>query len=262
MASRHQTQLLPVLLAIFTGFGLSMGLPTVGQTQSSSQQTQHISLDFKLPKRGAPSSTAGGASRSFCVTGKTPLTVITPSTTLGLTTAARPTFFLYVPRTLAKSAEFVLRDTDENDVYRATVALAGTPGVVSITLPDSAPALEVNKDYRWFFSMICRPGDRLEDVFVSAWVQRVPLEQTVATALQRATLRDRPGILAEAGLWYDTLTALAELRQKSPNDAALTQNWTTLLQSVGLQQVSTEPLLPQNGLKWLEEVKETGNLSN
>lgn len=256
MAGRHRIRLLSVLLAISTGSGLSLGLPFVEQAQSrqaqfNGQQAQQISLNFKPPKRGAPSATTGGASRSFCVTGKTPLTVLTPSTALGLTTAAHPTFFLYVPKTAAKSAEFVLRDTDENDVYRATVALAGTPGIVSITLPNSAPVLEVNKDYRWFFSMICRPGDRLEDVFVSAWVQRVPLDRAVATALQKATQRDRPNILAGAGLWYDTLTALAELRQKNPNDAALTQDWTTLLQSVGLKQISDEPLVPQNGLKWL-----------
>lgn len=206
---------------------------------------------FKPPDRGAPTNTAGGATRgsSFCVTGKTPLTVLVPSSRIGLTVAARPTFFVYVPPTSAKTAEFVLQDDKDNDIYRTTVELTGTPGVVSLALPATAPALAVGKDYLWYFSIVCQPKDRLEDVFVSAWVQRVQPTKTVTDALKRASARDRPNVYAQASLWYDTLSSLAELRRSNPNDARLTSDWTQLLNFVGLNKVSREPLSRQSSLK-------------
>jgi hypothetical protein len=203
---------------------------------------------FKPPNRGAPSNTAGGATRgsSFCATGKTPLTVLVPSSRIGLTVAARPTFFVYVPPTSAKTAEFVLQDDKDNDIYRTTIDLTGTPGITSLSLPATAPALEVGKDYLWYFSLVCQPKDRLEDVFVSAWVQRVQPTKTVTDALKRVSARDRPNVYAQASLWYDTLSSLAELRRNNPNDARLTSDWTQLLNFVGLKQVSREPLSKQS----------------
>lgn len=230
----------------------ALTIPNLASPAAAQQPSQlrsapiKLSLNFKVPKRGAPTITAGGASRSFCLAGRTPLTILTPNTNLGLTTSARPSFFVYVPKTAAKSAEFVLKDSSDEDIYRATVPLSGTPGVISLRLPDTAPALQVNKSYRWFFSMVCRPGDRLEDVFVGAWVQRSQPDAALARAIKRATPKELPAIYAEAGYWYDTLTTLADLRRNNPKDQTLAQDWQKLLQSVGLNQVSNAPLGSQS----------------
>ena len=206
---------------------------------------------FKPPKRGTPATTAGGATRgnSFCVTGKTPLTVLVPSSRIGLTMRARPTFFVYVPPTSAKSAEFVLQDDQDNDVYRTTVELSGTPGVVSLSLPETAPALKVDQDYLWYFSVVCQPNDRLKDVFVSAWVQRVKPDKKVTDSLKRAIPRDRPAIYADASLWYDTISSLADLRRSNSRDTTLTNEWSELLDFVGLKKIAKEPLSKQPSLK-------------
>jgi hypothetical protein len=225
---------------------LSLALIVVSSGLIPAAQAQ-----FKPPNRGAPSNTAGGATRgnSFCVTGKTPLTVLVPSSHIGLTTTAHPTFFVYVPPTSAKSAEFVLQDAKDNDIYRTTVELTGTPGIVSLSLPETAPPLEMGKDYLWYFSIVCQPKDRLEDVFVSAWVQRVQPTKAVVDTLKRVAPRDRPGVYAKASYWYDTLSTLAELRRSKPNDASLNSDWTQLLNSVGLSKVAKEPLSQQPSLK-------------
>lgn len=205
---------------------------------------------FKPPKRGAPATTAGGATRgNICVKGKTPLTILVPSSGIGLTMTARPTFLAYVPLTSAKSAEFVLQDDKDNDIYRTTVELSGTPGVVSLRLPETAPPLKVGKDYLWYFSLVCQPNDRLKDVFVSAWVQRIKPDKTVTETLKRVTLRDRPAVYAEASLWYDTVSSLAELRRSNYRDSTLTNEWVELLDFVGLRNVAREPLSKQSSLK-------------
>jgi hypothetical protein len=41
--------------------------------------------------------------------------------------------------------------------------------------------------------------------------------------------RDRTAIYATSGIWYDSLATLAELRQKRLDDAALKNDWQSLL---------------------------------
>lgn len=197
---------------------------------------------FKPPNRGAPMTTAGGASRSSCVQGGQSLTLLVPDSTLGLTLSAHPSFFVYVPPSQAKSAEFVIKDAADNDVYRATVPLSSKAGIVSLKLPQNAPGLEVGKDYRWYFSMVCRPGDRLEDVFVSAWIQRVTPDAALAKSIQRASLRSRPALYAQSGIWHDTVSSLMELRQGNPKDLTLLADWNTLMRSVGLVDMANMPI--------------------
>ncbi|MDX2098063.1 MAG: DUF928 domain-containing protein [Leptolyngbyaceae cyanobacterium bins.59] len=214
------------------------------ESRPSTLQPTRISLKFRLPRKGAPNvGVVGGATRGQCTTGKTPLMALIPSNRLGLTTETHPTFFLYVPETKATSAELVLKDIKNKDVYRTKVALTGVPGVVSVKLPQNAPALEVDKYYRWYFSMACQPDDRLEDVFVGAWVQRVAPDASLANSLRRARQRDLPRLYAENGIWHDSLAALALLREANPKDTRLAGSWRELLRSVGLNQVSEEPLV-------------------
>jgi hypothetical protein len=220
---------------------------TSAQAQSVAPKLRsfEVSWDFKPPNRDAPQTTAGGASRNgSCVSTAPPLTLLIPETKIGLTTLARPTFLVYLPNTTAKSAEFVLRDINDKDVYRTLIQLPATPGIFRFSLPEQAPGLEVDKDYRWFFSMICRPNDRLEDVFASGWVQRVQPTRKLATALfLNPPSREQVALYAESSYWYDSLALLAELRQKQPNDAELKANWLRMLKSVGLAEVADQPLL-------------------
>ncbi|MEB3337918.1 MAG: DUF928 domain-containing protein, partial [Leptolyngbyaceae bacterium] len=201
------------------------------------QPSQKISLKFKLPKRAAPvAGVVGGATRNFCVAGNLPLATLTPPNRLGLTTGSRPTFYLHVPQTSAKSAELVIKDINNQDVYRTSFPLdRNTSGIMSVQLPESAPPLEVNQYYRWYFSLVCRPSDRLEDVFVSAWVQRIEPDRGLAQALQQTNVRQRASLYAENGVWYDALSSLVQLRRLNPNDPKVTTEWSEFLESVGLE---------------------------
>jgi hypothetical protein len=164
-------------------------------------------------------------------------TALLPSTNIGLTVAANPTLFFHLPQTTAKSAEFVLQDKDGKEVYTTMLNLPGTPGVVSISLAKEKAAsaqLEVGKNYKWHFGIICDHDDQAKNIYLDGSIQRVEPSPDLTNKLHKAAPKDRPSVYAEAGVWYDTVASLAELRQANPNDPKLAEDWTTLLQSVGL----------------------------
>jgi hypothetical protein len=230
MTQRGPSNLLAIVaLTLVTELTLSLTLtaPAVAQ--------------FKPPNLGIPRTTAGGASRSgTCLTEKTALTALVPDTPgrMSLTTQDRPTFFLYLPKTNAQLAEFTIKDVTEKDVFRTTIPISGKSGLLSFQLPNTAPPLEVGKDYQWFFNVICQPSDRLRDAFITAWVRRVNPDQSLTNALKAAAPRQRPNVYAQAGIWQDTLAALTELRQSRPTDTTLNGEWNSLLRSVGLSEIS------------------------
>ncbi|NJR76711.1 MAG: DUF928 domain-containing protein, partial [Scytonema sp. CRU_2_7] len=104
----------------------------------------------------------GGAKRGTCPQFKPELTALVPfnqktSTALdvwGLTTAAHPTFWFYVPlpKNSAYPSEFVLQDEASNPIYQTAIALPDKPGVIGVAVPKSVSPLALNKRYRWFFS--------------------------------------------------------------------------------------------------------------
>jgi hypothetical protein len=238
----------------FVLFGIFLVLPAdigsaaeglVGNTSSAplsiTSDTWHLSQTFRPPNRGAPAQTVGGAARSGCIEEADMLLALTPATTLGLTTSGHPTLFWYVPATNAQTAEILVRDLQENEIYHSVVPVPPS-GIVSFTWPETGAALEVGKTYEWFFSLICQPDDRTQDVFISAGIQRVEVPAELATQLQQASLRDRSHLYATNGIWHDTFAILLELRRSQPNDATLISDWEELLNSAGLNQVIEKPL--------------------
>ncbi|QZZ21285.1 DUF928 domain-containing protein [Leptothermofonsia sichuanensis E412] len=212
-----------------------------------------MATEFKPPRRGIPGRREGGGTRDafICVETKPAnLTALMPQTNFGLTTAAYPRFFWYMPQTRAKFAAFSLYESSENQedkslVYTTTFSISGTPGIASLTLPHQAtlPPLAVGKDHRWSVAIICNPNDRRRDVLVEGWVQRITPDAALSSKLARADAGDRINLYAANGIWFDTLTTLADQRCANPRDTALTSSWTTLMKSVKLDKIAGEPLI-------------------
>lgn len=188
----------------------------------------------------------GGTRGNGCTAGEAPLTALLPGTsTPGLTTAASPTFFFYLPENSAEGAEFVLYDEKSEAIYEKQVTVPTTEGVVSISIPTDpeVPELKVEGNYYWTFALVCNYDDRATDEYVQGQIQRVELSPDLTMEIENASDRDRVALYADAGIWYDTLTTLAQLRRENPTDPLLERNWVDLLQSVGLDKIAREPLL-------------------
>lgn len=196
-------------------------------------------------REGLPGRRVGGGTRGSCPATEKQLTALIPQNNLGLTAAAYPTFFFYVPKTPApKTVEFVLRDEKDSQVYEKTLTVSGASGILSLSLPaGELPPLEIGKNYQWYFSILCDPKNRAEDVSVDGWIQRVEPNPVLAAKLEKAPPDERAALYASADLWHDALVTLAQLRRERPDDSAIAELWTKLLQSVGLDTIVREPLL-------------------
>lgn len=198
----------------------------------------------------------GGARRGMCPVGNPALTALVPLTekptsimnVWGLTTVERPTFWFYTPYAKGSShpADFVLLDEESNSIYRQDIVLPNEPGVISVSLPTTAPKLSVGKQYRWFFNVYCENQKQQAPIYVEGVIQRVNLKPAIAHQLQYAQPRQQVAIYASNGIWHEALTTLAQLRQNNPQDATLQQEWQNLLIFVGLGDIAAKPFVLNN----------------
>ncbi|MBE9037116.1 DUF928 domain-containing protein [aff. Roholtiella sp. LEGE 12411] len=259
MKSNSQSiTLLLILTFSYTSLLSSLTSVLAKPTLPASARSQVVRFAPPPPPPGPPPGgrPTGGASRggslSMCPTVKTQLTALVPFTeepakvknVWGLTTVERPSWLFYVPYTKdsAYPAEFVLQDQESNSIYQKAIALPGRSGVIRVSLPADAPALEVGKQYRWFFSVYCDQQKESPPIYIEGVIQRVNLKQTTVQELDKAEPFKRFVIYAQNGIWYETLTTLAELHQKNPQDTKLQAEWRDLLASIGLDKLATEPI--------------------
>ncbi|MGI2909416.1 DUF928 domain-containing protein [Tolypothrix sp. VBCCA 56010] len=133
----------------------------------------------------------------------------------------RPNLWFYIPykydeKTQLKFAKFALIDEDKRLVTQPPFLfqLPKQPGIVQVKMPIN---LEVNKPYKWFFSIVCDENKPSRNPSVSGWIQRIlpnkagfvvePSEDVLA----RISYRD----IAKRGLWFDAFTRLAEVYQST-----------------------------------------------
>lgn len=200
---------------------------------------------FIPPDRGLPGRREGGGTRGDCAASQIPLTALIPDTNFGKTLQEYPTFFWYVPPIETQAAEFVLMDEDQNEIYYTQFEIEEPGGIISISLPASGevPALELGKDYRWYFALICDVNDRSRDIFAEGWVQRISPDPEFIDELNRIPMSDRPNLYAREGIWFDALMAFVQLRQAEPTNPTVRSDWFTFLESVDLEQLSEQPFI-------------------
>jgi hypothetical protein len=203
---------------------------------------------FQPPQQGVPGRREGGGTRGLdCSTAPTALTALIPQSTMGQTISAKPTFFYYLPVAADKIVEFELADETDKTLYKKSFRMVTSrAGVVSVSLDsdDNSPALEVGKNYQWYFTIKCNAKNYTTDeVLVSGWINRTALAPNLKTELDRSPDRAKLSIFAQQGLWYDYLATLAQLRMESPSDASLAHEWSAVLNSVQLGKIAQEPLV-------------------
>lgn len=161
-------------------------------------------LAYEPPPRGAPGDRTDAGSRDYPHN----FLALIPATNLGLTAIAHPTFWLYLSASLPEDIpfEFVLRDEQQEVVFRTFFQLEKAAGIASFCLPQNSPPLETGKKYQWCF--LCGKISR------HGWVERVAMKPEILVQLETASLRQRVFLFAKDGLWYETLTELVALRGK------------------------------------------------
>ena len=216
------------------------------------------------PDSGTPRGTTGGASRSGTeeairttngssrsniygetavvpASSMTSMLAVMPDSFFGTTLEARPTILVYVPASNAHEAVFSIKDEVKDSVYEMTVPVPTSGGVVAVELPAEAPELTVDQNYQWYLAL--KLDNELEPAspFVDGWIKRIAPSDELAASLDGDRLTEIAA-LGSDGIWYDTAAKLAALQVEQP-DEAITQHWHELLESVGLAEISTVPIV-------------------
>lgn len=190
---------------------------------------------------GKPGNRTSAASRSDkCWQGDVPIPLI-PKVEPQFTASEYPTFFFHVPQNTAQAFEFILEEESSGkQLYKSTFKPVSQSGIININLsqnPNKIP-LEPNKTYNWTFSLVCNTQARDKDMFVEGTIQQMQPDVNLSNQLKIAQPLESATLYAASGFWFDALSTLANLRQKSPSDAALKADWEDLLKSVGLESVA------------------------
>ena len=241
---------------------LAIASPTAFRVDAQSPRTSNQSLptnwDAYEPDGniGSPGRREGGGTRGPCIRDNVnnKVMALVPVNGFGTTTVEYPTFSVYLPPLSPETnpeVEFVLKTEQQKEIYKTKFKINRGAAIISFTLPNrnNLPALELNKNYSWSVTLICNPedvkiGDLSGNKIVSGVIRRVTPNANAQRELATAkTLRDRVIIYAKAGIWYDALSNLAELRRLNPNDPIVVNDWQQLLQSVGMEKLAQEPIL-------------------
>lgn len=198
------------------------------------------------PSQGNPDARRGTINKSGCPARNPPMTSLLPKSdgtgVGGKTVAQQPVLWFYTPyiRSDNLSAEFILMDENNRQVYSTAVRFPEKPGVMSVQIPAAIASLELNKRYRWAFQVKCSTPP----IQVEGWVQRVMLAPSVMKQIQTAKQpQQRAALYLNNDIWFDGLTALAERKAGSQNAAVLSA-WISLLNQVELSDIASQPIAP------------------
>ncbi|MGB3202738.1 MAG: DUF928 domain-containing protein [Nodosilinea sp.] len=167
-----------------------------------------------------------------CMTSSQSQVAIIPVNNVGVTSQAEPTLLFYVPTVdSSRTIEFVLRDEADQEVYDKTVAANGESGIIRLDLAeDDTVRLEAGKNYQWYFSVVCNPSDRSQDISSHGWIHRMATEAAGPGSLPTEASLAQARSYAEAGLWLDALAELDTLRRAQPANGEVARLWEEWLQ--------------------------------
>ena len=191
---------------------------------------------------GTPEGTVGGATRGGSRKETTSLISLTPNNRFGVTTAAYPTFLVYLPALDQDSfhyAEFTLLDESGEEIYKVEFQTKISDSIMQVAMPTQlglAP-LEVGKNYRWSFNIYEDSYRWNRNSKTQGWISRVELEEQLAQRLENSSPAVQASLYAENEIWYDAVATLAELYKENPNDPLVASDWKQLLIAVGLNQI-------------------------
>lgn len=122
------------------------------------------------------------------------------------------------------------------------VDLPAEPGILALK-PNVQ--LQPGQDYRWTFTLLCGADDDDPSAFVTVGgvISQVRPAMDLAKQLQDKSASDRLGAAVDAGLWYETLTILAELQRNEATRNLAGSEWVAVLSAVGLGSIAQAPLV-------------------
>jgi hypothetical protein len=215
------------------------------QTQFNPVEEQLVFNEAFEPTEGERPNTRGGGARPGlrkCPRDRAASETLMPQQGYGLTLEERPSIFVKLPETTAREVWLLLRNESGEFNEKAVLPITETSGIVRFAFPDRFPPLEIGEKYDWTLAIVCGENLDPDDPVFTGQVKRRELTPAIAQALAQKTAIEQAQWYAEEGYWYDLLLTMVRARQELPQDPNLKTLWESLLSSVGLEQITSQPL--------------------
>ncbi|PZV06006.1 MAG: hypothetical protein DCF32_10460 [Leptolyngbya sp.] len=234
MKLKRRFMLAVMIAASMMGVCAQMGLATSKDAPPDDMPGRRVGAGVRQPDNA-------------CIGAAQPQVAIIPMSNLGTTSQAQPTLLFYIPAINSeRTLEFVLRDENDQEIYDKTVPATDESGIIRLDIfGEEAPSLEIGKNYHWYFSVICNPSDRSQDISSHGWIRRAETGAAVAISSTTDPL-DAARSYAEAGLWLDALAQLDSLRRTQPASLEVARLWEEwlLLPTLDLASITQAATIP------------------
>jgi len=228
--------------------------PDAGKRRIEAGETEGVSRGDRIPEvRIRSSNTRGSNAISSSLTdnlsdmfGKDVKKKLTPesmpkrlapiaSEQTGFTSSNQPNLYWYISDQYKGKMEFKL-NAPQTSRPVLSVKLSGSPaeGIYGIKLKDYNVTLETGIEYEWFITIITDPLERSGDIYASATIKYVEPSSDLNNKFNMASLEQRYYVYAKNGYWYDSISSLSSLIEKSATTKKYRLHRAALLKQVNL----------------------------
>lgn len=218
-----------------------LSTPTSGFSTPSKPGSNLLKFIAPEATRPYPGERSPGTGKDDCPDVKLPLTVLMPSLpngntfdTWGQTLQERPVLWVYVPYGSEPQTpggtrhkfdlELRIKEDSPNQTWKsARIRLPKQGKIMPISLPADYQ-LDLGKNYEVQLAANCVKNNPVQARF---WLQRVKLPGNKAIDASAPPSRDRIKLLAENGIWLDTLTEVVKFN----NAPQFNPEWQTFIQA-------------------------------
>lgn len=172
----------------------------------------HLTQDIFIPPQNTPP-LPGIYGKNWCLNNShKPINSLMPKNQYGLTFSGRPTISMEMPDTHIQQI-YLRIETETGDVHSADflpVPEQREQGVVQFQLPQTAPELAPNQNYRWTLAAVCGENIRPDAPTFEGWIMRTERSPEADQVLAAAPSVEQVAWLGERGYWYDMIAIILE----------------------------------------------------
>ena len=227
-------------VAVFLALCLT-AFNSLGQGSGTDQgATPKAAVKFRPQTSGAPSVRVTGGSRGTGTASVT-LDVLAPDET-GVTTKEQPSLFWFQSKPAdAKFELTLLQENKPKPLVQVKIDRSSKAGIQRLKLSDHGVKLTPGIEYQWVVALVTDTENRSSDLVASGVIKRIVPTADLAAKISTAKPSELAQVYAEAGIWYDSLTALSDQIDAHPADNALKESRADLLRQVGLKAAAANP---------------------
>jgi len=212
--------------------------PRASQAARAPQTAAVTPVFVPRARRGAPAARVGGATRGRG--DELVVRALVPRfDDAAIALAEDQTLYWHLSARTTHPVNFTLTDPQAIDpILDVTLEGPFEAGIHAVDVFALQAKLEVGRRYEWYVAVMPDPERRSADIMARGVIQRVA-EPALLSRLEGSTSEQAALLLAEQGIWYDTLNALARQIAASPGDPAPLAQRSALLSQVGLELAAT-----------------------